>query len=172
MFANEYINIIISSSAVYFFIIMAIRISGRKELAQLSVIDLVFILLISNAVQNAMVGQNTSLVGGLVAAGTLFIVNFILKILMYRFSKLSQLIQGQEIMLIYNGVLNEKNLKRARMSISELQEAVREHGVLEMKDVDLAVLEVDGNISILSDNYKDKSVKRRKSFKHLEHGSN
>jgi len=172
MFANEYINIIISSSAVYFFIIMAIRISGRKELAQLSVIDLVFILLISNAVQNAMVGQNTSLVGGLVAAGTLFIVNFILKILMYRFSKLSQLIQGQEIMLIYNGVLNEKNLKRARMSISELQEAVREHGVLEMKDVDLAVLEVDGNISILSDNYKDKSVKRRKSFKHLEHTNN
>ena len=172
MFANEYINIIISSSAVYFFIIMAIRISGRKELAQLSVIDLVFILLISNAVQNAMVGQNTSLVGGLVAAGTLFIVNFILKILMYRFSKLSQLIQGQEIMLIYNGVLNEKNLKRARMSISELQEAVREHGVLEMKDVDLAVLEVDGNISILSDNYKDKSVKRRKSFKHLEHSNN
>ena len=97
MFANEYINIIISSSAVYFFIIFAIRISGRKELAQLSVIDLVFILLISNAVQNAMVGQNTSLVGGLVAAATLFVVNFILKQLMYRFSKLSNLIQGKRL---------------------------------------------------------------------------
>ena len=75
-------------------------------------------------------------------------------------------------MLIYNGVLNEKNLKRARMSINEIQEAVREHGVSEIKDVDLAVLEVDGNISILSDDYKDKSVKRRKSYKHLEHSNN
>jgi len=172
MFANEYINIIISSSAVYFFIIFAIRISGRKELAQLSVIDLVFILLISNAVQNAMVGQNTSLMGGLVAAGTLFIVNSILKQLMYRFTKLSKLIQGQEIMLIYNGVLNERNLKRARMSKDEIQEAVREHGVSEIKDVDLAVLEVDGNISILSNDYKEKSVKRRRTYKHLDHASN
>lgn len=105
---------------VYFFIIIAIRISGRKELAQLSVIDLAFILLISNAVQNAMVGPNTSLLGGLVAASTLFIVNFILKQLLYRYTNLSKLIQGQEIMLIYNGALNEKNLKRARMSVSEI----------------------------------------------------
>ena len=57
------------------------------------------------------------------------------------------------------------------MSISEIQEAVREHGVSDIKDVDLAVLEVDGNISILSDNYKDKSVKRRRKYKHVEHTS-
>lgn len=160
MFTNEFINIIISSAAVYFFIIIGIRISGRKELTQLSVIDLVFILLISNAVQNAMVGNNTSLMGGLVAAGTLFVVNSILKWFMYHFSKFSKLIQGEEIMLIYNGVLNEKNLKRAKLSLNEIEEAVREHGVSEIKDVNLAVLEVDGNISILSDNYKNKSMKR------------
>ncbi len=110
MFANEYLNIAVSSTAVYFFIILAIRITGRKELAQLSVVDLVFILLISNAVQNAMVGPNTSLLGGIIAAGTLFIVNFILKQLMYRFTNLSKLIQGGELLLIYKGVLNKKNL--------------------------------------------------------------
>lgn len=165
MFSNQYANIILSSVSVYIFIIIAIRISGRTELTQLSVIDLVFILLISNAVQNAMVGQDTSLAGGLVAAGTLFVLNFILKDVMYRFSKFSKLIQGEEIMLIYNGVLNKQNLKRAKLSIDEIEEAVREHGVSEINDVNLAVLEVDGNISILSYNYNNKSLKRRKAHK-------
>lgn len=172
MFLNQYANIIVSSVSVYIFIIIAIRVSGRKELTQLSVIDLVFILLISNAVQNAMVGQNTSLAGGLVAAGTLFVVNFILKEIMYRSLKISKLIQGEEIMLIYNGILNKENLKRAKLSIDEIEEAVREHGVSDIKDVNLAVLEVDGNISVLSDNYLNKSVRRRKAHKTINKNTN
>lgn len=165
MFANQYINIALSSLAVYAFIIAAIRISGRKELTQLSVIDLVFILLISNAVQNAMVGPSTSLSGGLVAATTLFIANFILKELIYRFSKVSRLIQGQEIMLIYEGVINKKNLQRAKISTAEIEEAIREHGVDNIANVNLAVLEVDGNISVLSNNYQNKTVKKYKAHK-------
>jgi uncharacterized membrane protein YcaP (DUF421 family) len=165
MFANQYLNIALSSLAVYAFIIVAIRISGRKELTQLSVIDLVFILLISNAVQNAMVGPSTSLSGGLVAASTLFVANFILKELIYRFSKVSRLIEGQEIMLIYEGVVNRQNLKRAKISLPELEEALREHGVHEIPDVNLAVLEVDGNISVLSDNYQNKTVKKYRGHK-------
>ena len=163
MFSNQYLNIAVSSLAVYIFIIIAIRISGRKELTQLSVTDLVFILLISNAVQNAMVGPNTSLSGGLVAAATLFAANFILKELIYRFTKVSKLIQGQEIMLIYEGVINKKNLRRAKISINELNEAIREHGVSDIAAVNLAVLEVDGNISVLSDNYRNKTVKKYKA---------
>jgi uncharacterized membrane protein YcaP (DUF421 family) len=73
---------------------------------------MVFILLISNSVQNAMVGENTPLAGGLMAAGALFVVNFLIKQLMYRYSKLSKLIQGEEVMLIYNGILNKRNLKK------------------------------------------------------------
>jgi uncharacterized membrane protein YcaP (DUF421 family) len=73
---NEYTSIILRSVVVYLFIVIAIRLFGKKEIAQLSVIDLVFILLISNSVQNAMVGQNTSLEGGLIAAVSLFAVNF------------------------------------------------------------------------------------------------
>src|SRR3569832_1280308 len=80
-FTNPILNIIARSVTVYLFIIIAIRFFGKKELAQLSVIDLVFILLISNSVQNAMVGSNASLPGGLVAAGSLFIVNHMLKVL-------------------------------------------------------------------------------------------
>ncbi len=165
MFSNQYLNIAVSSLAIYIFIIIAIRISGRKELTQLSVTDLVFILLISNAVQNAMVGPNTSLSGGLVAAATLFAANFILKELIYRFTKVSKLIQGQEIMLIYEGVINKKNLRRAKISINELNEAIREHGVSDIAAVNLAVLEVDGNISVLSNNYRNKTVKKYKAHK-------
>ncbi len=165
LFNNEYLNIIVSSAVVYLFIIIAIRITGRKELAQLSVIDLVFILLISNAVQNAMVGPSTSLWGGLLAAGVLFVLNFGLKLLISRFSGVSRLLQGEEIMLIYNGVVNKTNMQRARLSMDEIEEAIREHGVSDIKDVNLAVLEVDGNISVLSGDYTKRTVRKRRPRK-------
>ena len=88
-------QIALSTACVYLFIVAAIRLFGHKELAQLSVIDLVFILLISNAVQNAMVGPDSTLAGGLVAAGTLFILNYLLKLLFYRFPRLGRLDPGR-----------------------------------------------------------------------------
>lgn len=158
-----YLKIGASSIVVYLFIIIAIRLFGKKELAQLSVIDLVFILLISNAVQNAMVGSDSSLAGGLVAAVALFIVNFVIKNLLYTFPKLGGLVQGHALLLIYKGELIQANLNKARISIEEINEALREHGVSQVADVDLAVLEVDGNISILSNEYKHRTVRKRKS---------
>lgn len=164
---NNYVRIVFSTLAVYLFIVIAIRIFGKKELAQLSVVDLVFILLISNAVQNAMVGPDSSLGGGLVAASTLFLFNYILKYLQYRFPKLSKVVQGDASMLIYKGRILDEHLKKARISQDELMEAVREHGVESVTEVDLAVLEVDGNISVLSDQYQKKTVKKRRVQKVL-----
>jgi len=157
-----YIKIVLSSSAVYLFIIVAIRLFGKKELAQLSIIDLVFILLISNAVQNAMVGSDASLSGGLVAATTLFIINYLFKFLLFRFPKLGNYVQGNEMLLIYKGQLNKANMDKARITHDELSEAVREHGVAEIRDVDLAVLEIDGNISIISNDFKHRTIRKRK----------
>lgn len=159
----NYLIIAGSSAAVYIFIVVAIRLFGKKELAQLSIIDLVFILLISNAVQNAMVGPDTSLLGGLCAAGTLFAMNFLLKYAMYRFPLLSTAIQGHAIMLIYNGQVLDDNLVKARISVNELEEAAREHGVKSITEVNLAVLEVDGNISVLSDDYQTKTRRKKKN---------
>lgn len=162
---NPYLRIILSSVIIYLFIIVAIRLFGKKELAQLSVIDLVFILLISNAVQNAMVLGDNSLIGGMVAAGTLFIVNYILKFLQYRFPQFSKAVQGEAIMLVYKGKVNEQHMWVAKITMNELLEAVREHGVSGIHEVDLAILEVDGNISVLSHDYKKKSSRRRKAHK-------
>ena len=159
---SGYLKIALSSFAVYLFIIVAIRLFGKKELAQLSIIDLVFILLISNAVQNAMVGSDSSLAGGLVAASTLFIINYLFKYLLFRFPKLGIAVQGVELMLIYKGQLNVSNMNKARITREEILEAVREHGVSEIREVDLAVLETDGNISIISNEYKNRTTKKRK----------
>jgi len=164
---NNYIRIVGSTLAVYLFIVIAIRIFGKKELAQLSVIDLVFILLISNAVQNAMVGPDSTLSGGLVAAATLFLVNYVLKYLQYRFPGFGKVVQGDATMLIYRGKILQEHLKKVKISEDELMQAVREHGVESIKEVDLAILEVDGSISVLSEKYQKKTVKQRKPHKVL-----
>ncbi len=167
IYLQHYIPIVISSAAVYLFIVLAVRLFGKREFAQLSIIDLVFVLLISNAVQNAMVGPDTTLVGGLVAASTLFLLNFLLKTLTYRFPIFQTLITGQPIVLIYKGEVNEENLRKAHISINELIETIHEHGSSSVKNVDLAVLETDGNISVISDDFKHRSNKPRKRRKKL-----
>jgi uncharacterized membrane protein YcaP (DUF421 family) len=155
---DPYLNVIFRALAVYLFMIVAIRVFGKKELAQLSVIDLVFILLISNAVQNAMVGPDTTLEGGLVAAGALFAANFTLKKLLYKSEKLNSLVEGNAITLIYKGVVNQENCRKAEITIAELNAAIREHGSENFGDVDLAMLEVDGNISVISNEFQKRSV--------------
>ena len=161
----SYGQIVLSSVSVYIFIVVAIRFFGKNELAQLSVIDLVFILLISNAVQNAMVGTDASLGGGLVAATSLFVVNNLFKRIMYRFPKLNKLIQGEPLLLIYNGKINMKNVNKSKISMDEITEAIREHGVEKVEQVDLAILEVDGNISVMSQEFKHKTTKKKKAHK-------
>lgn len=165
LLSNNYVRIIFSTFVIYLFIVIAIRLFGKKELAQLSVVDLVFILLISNAVQNAMVGPDSTLTGGLVAASTLFIVNYALKYLQYRFPKFNKAIEGDATMLIYQGKMIESHMKKAQITEDELMEAVREHGVISVKEVDLAILEIDGSISVLSNHYQKRTTKRRKSHK-------
>ena len=155
-----YLNIALKSIAVYVFIVAAIRVFGKKEFAQLSIIDLVFILLISNSVQNAMVGTDSSLEGGLVAAFSLFLMNFIFKKISLFSKEFSKVIEGEPIMLIYQGQVKLDGLKNAQISVDQLNAVVREHGVESVELVNLAMFEVDGNISVLSDNFK-KSTKRK-----------
>lgn len=159
MFSNSYLNVIVSSAAVYLFITVAFRLFGKKELAQLSVLDVVFVLLISNAVQNAMVGSDTSLLGGILAACTLFILNFIFKYLLYHFKAFSHFVEGDPLILVSEGKVKDRNLRKAGISTDELIEAIHEHGLMSIRDVNLAILEVDGNISIISDDYKKRTVK-------------
>lgn len=145
---NTYIDIVLRSISVYFFMIIALRIFGKKELSQLNTADVILILLISNSVQNAMVGTDTTLWGGLAAATVLFFINFVLKKLMYKYKGFSDFMQEKPEILIHDGNLDFKSLSRLNITADELKEAMREHGLEYFKDVKLAMLEIDGNISI------------------------
>jgi uncharacterized membrane protein YcaP (DUF421 family) len=166
---NPYLDIIIRSASVYFFMIIALRIFGKKELSQLNTADVILILLISNAVQNAMVGNNTSLWGGLAAAVILFTINFILKKLMYKYPNFNSFMHEKPEILIHDGNLDFKTLSKLNISSEELKEAMREHGIEYFKDVKLAMLEIDGNISIISgtNNLRQTHYKRKRIHKNL-----
>ena len=163
---NEYLAIILRSSTVYFFMVVALRLFGKKELSQLNTADVILILLISNSVQNAMVGNDTSLVGGLAAALVLFSINFILKKLMYKFPKFSDFMQEKPEILIHDGTLDFKTLSKLNITSDELKEAMREHGIEYFKDVKLAMLEIDGNISIISGNQNLKQTYHKRKHIH------
>ena len=149
---NPYLDIIIRSVSVYIFMVIALRIFGKKELSQLNTADVILILLISNSVQNAMVGSNVSLVGGMTAAVALFIINFLFKKIMLNSKFIKNLVQDKPEILVHDGKIEFKTLARLGISSEELQEAMREHGVEHYKDVKLAMFEIDGNISIISGN--------------------
>ncbi len=162
---NDILSITLRSTAVYVCIVLFIRIFGKKEISQLSVVDLVFILLISNSVQNAMVGDNTSLQGGLIAALTLFILNTLFRSLIFKSKSVENFLEGSPVMLIHQGKILSDHLTKVKITMEELEATVREHGVENISKVDLAVLEIDGNISVLSDNYKHKTVRKRRHHK-------
>jgi uncharacterized membrane protein YcaP (DUF421 family) len=170
---NPYLDIVIRSAVVYLFMIIALRIFGKKELSQLNTADVILILLISNSVQNAMVGNNTTLWGGLAAATVLFVINFILKKLMYKYKKISDFMVEKPEILIHNGTLDFKSCSKLNITSDELKEAMREHGVENFKDVKLAMLEIDGNISIVTGDQtlKQTHYKRKKNHKNLVQGN-
>ena len=168
---HSLLNIAFRSSVVYIFMVASFRIFGKRELSQLSITDLSFVVLISNAVQNAMVGENTSLIGGLTAGVVLFALNMVVSFLMYRFKPIRNLIQSEPVTLIYNGKILDKNLKDVLLTDDELLAAVREHGVSAFQEVSLAVMEVDGNISFISEDgnqFKRTQYKRKRHHKSLQ----
>ncbi|SHG21079.1 DUF421 domain-containing protein [Flavobacterium defluvii] len=165
-----YFDIIVRSVAVYFFMTIALRIFGKKELSQLNTADIILILLISNSVQNAMVGPDTSLLGGLVAALVLFVINFAIKKLTSRYKTLGNILLDKPEVLIHDGKLDFKALSKLDISDAELKEAMREHGIEYFKNVRLAMLEIDGTISIISEDQnklKQTHYKRKHNHKNF-----
>ncbi|MBD8081578.1 DUF421 domain-containing protein [Chryseobacterium caseinilyticum] len=147
---EEILNVVFRSLCVYLFMVIAIRVFGKNQLSQLNAGDVVLLLLISNAVQNAMVGPDTSLQGGIIAALVLFAANFVLKRIMFKNPKFKSFLEEDPVILIRDGKIDEPALNRVKITEDELEESIREHGVDGIKNVRLSILEVDGNISVVS----------------------
>jgi len=142
-------DIALRSTVVYLALLVGIRLTGHRLLGQLSAFDLVLLLIIANAVQNAMVGPDTSLAGGLVAAAVLLFWHQVIVRLRQASPSVARLIAGEGIMLINNGAVLADHLRRADLTADELLQALREHGVENAADVRTAVLEADGSISVI-----------------------
>ena len=143
------LEILIRTGVIYLFVLAGVRLSGKREVGQMTPFDLTLLLLLSNSVQNAMTGPDTSVVGGVVAAGTLLVMNYLVADVAGVNRRFRKFIQGSPTLLIHNGQVLAPHLAREHVTTDEIERALREHGIAHIQDVSLAVLEVDGSISVL-----------------------
>jgi len=132
---------------IYFFLVIGVRIAGKRQLAQLNPFDLVVLLTLSNTVQNAIIGNDNSVTGGIIGASTLLAVNFVVVWYLYGHQRLEHLIEGDPDLLIKDGKIRHKRLKHELITLAELQAAARRQGFASLDDVDRAILEPGGTIS-------------------------
>jgi len=143
-------QIAIRTCVVYVLLLVGIRLTGKRQIGQVTPFDLVVLLLVSNAVQNAMTGPDTTIVGGFTAAVVLLAINKVVAIIRLRSSKFQRFVEGVPIVLIQNGVVQHANLNHEQITLDELNATLREHDVDSVERVELAMLEIDGTISVIS----------------------
>ncbi len=143
------LTIALRTAVVYALVLIGVRLSGKREVGQMTPFDLTLLLLLSNSVQNAMTGPDNSLLGGVVAAATLLLLNYILADVSGVNRRFRKFIQGQPSLLIHDGQIIEAHMAKEHVSMDELHRALREHGIADYHHVALGVLEVDGSISLL-----------------------
>ncbi len=142
-------DVALRTAAVYLVILAGLRLSGKREMGQLTVFDLVVLLLLASAVQNAMIGADTSLAGGIVAALVLLVLNSLVARLRLRWPRLRRAVEGSPTLLVLHGSVIIDHLRREGLDQQTLEAAIREHGVATLDQVEMAVLETDGSISIV-----------------------
>jgi uncharacterized membrane protein YcaP (DUF421 family) len=131
---------------VYGFLIIALRLSGKRELAQLNPFDLVVLLTLSNTVQNAIIGEDNSVTGGLIGAAALLLINYVVVRFLFSHEKLGRIVEGESDPLIEGGIVREERLKRELLTKAELEIAANRQGFASLQDVERAVIEPGGNI--------------------------
>jgi uncharacterized membrane protein YcaP (DUF421 family) len=141
--------IALKTAAVYVFLVVGLRLLGKRELGQMSLYDLVLIVILGNAVQNAMINNDNTLGGGLVAAAVLLLANRALNFGLEKSSRAERLLVGEPVLLVSDGVPITGALKRERISKDQLDAALREHGYDNLDGVQAVVLEVDGTMSVI-----------------------
>jgi len=147
--AHVMLQIALRTAVIYLVVLIGVRLSGKREVGQMTPFDLTLLLLLSNSVQNAMTGPDTSLAGGVVAATTLLVLNYVIGALSGRNTRFRHVVQGEPSLLVHDGQAIESHMDREHVSMDELERALREHGIANVRDVALAVLEVDGSISCM-----------------------
>ncbi len=135
---------------VYFFLIAGLRVAGKRELAQLNPLDLVVLLTLSNTVQNAIIGDDNSVTGGIIGATTLLVINYVVVRFLFEHEKLERLVEGDPDVLIENGVILQDRLRKELISRVELEAAAHKQGFASLDEIDRAILDPGGSICFLA----------------------
>jgi uncharacterized membrane protein YcaP (DUF421 family) len=143
------------TAVIYVTLLVLLRVTGKRHSGQLTPFDLLLLLLLSNAVQNAMVGPDTSVLGGLIAVATLFTINVAVTWMVRRSGRAAKVLEGTPALLVRHGRILHESLRREGIAEEDIFRALREHGMEDARLVRAAILEVDGTISVLREDKLD-----------------
>ncbi|PPC95395.1 MAG: DUF421 domain-containing protein [Methylotenera sp.] len=141
-------ELILRAVAIYLFLIFLLRISGKRQIGELSPFDLVLLLIISNGVENAMNGGDDSLIGGLILATTLIVINYGVGVISYKNKRVEKLIEGRPQVLVHEGKIFEDVMAEAKLTRLELDTTLRQSGFFDLHEVKLAILETNGKVTV------------------------
>lgn len=154
---------ILRALLIYLFLVIALRLAGKREMAQLSTVDFVVLLAVANAVQNGLIGDDVSVTGAVVGASVLFAVNAVVALLLFRAVRFRRLVEGTATTLIMDGVVDRRALRRERLSLDDLLDQVQGAGVDGFAEVHRASLEPSGKILVIP----EKSSEPRRQYEEL-----
>jgi len=153
---------------VYLFLILGLRLAGKRELAQLNPFDLVVLLTISNTVQNAIIGDDNSVTGGIIGAGTLLFINHVVVRHLYAHERLERLFEGDADLLIDSGCVRRDRLKKELITVSELESAAHKQGFASLEEIDRAILEPGGTICFFAKKPTPESARHQELLDRLD----
>ncbi|HMI50649.1 MAG TPA: YetF domain-containing protein [Candidatus Saccharimonadales bacterium] len=153
---------------VYAFLVISLRLSGKRELVQLNPFDLVVLLTLSNTVQNAIIGEDNSVSGGVIGATSLLVVNYLVVRFLYNHHRIEEFVEGQSDVLIDGGTLNTAHLKKELISVQQLEAAARKQGFDTLEEVDKCVLEPGGTLAFLAKKPLTEEVRHQELVRKLE----
>jgi uncharacterized membrane protein YcaP (DUF421 family) len=141
------VALVVRAAVVYAFLVVALRVAGRRELAQMTSFDLVLLLVISNAVQNSINAGDNSLTGGLVSALTLVAINWMVGYATWRWRRVERFVQGKPVRIVTDGRVHAGALRSELLTLAELRSALRKQGIARVADCATVTLEPDGTLS-------------------------
>jgi uncharacterized membrane protein YcaP (DUF421 family) len=153
---------------VYVFLVVGLRLSGKRELAQLNPFDLVVLLTLSNTVQNAIIGEDNSVTGGVIGATALLVINYLVVRFLYDHQKLDQLVEGRADVLIEDGKVRTQHLKKELITLKELGAAARKQGFDSLSEVHQCILEPGGTLTFIAKKPDTEDIRHQEVLKRLE----
>lgn len=142
-------HILLRAAVVYAFVLLLLRLGGKRQIGQMGPAEFVALLLVSNAVQNSMNGGDNSITGGLVLAAAIVGLSSLVGFFSYRSKRLADFIQGRPSLLVYRGEIVARNLEKSRIAVRELHVLLRHQGLQDLKEIHEAVLEANGSLSVV-----------------------